>query len=41
MKYKKRIANLKARIEDFERSPVIQRANQRSPGAYKKPGSQQ
>jgi len=41
MKYKKRIANLKARIEDFERNPVIQRANQRSPGAYKKPGSQQ
>ena len=39
MKAKNRQKRLNARIENWERNPTIQSANQKSPGSFKKPGS--
>jgi len=40
MKYKAKIQKLKNRIANWDSSAVVRSANSKSPGTYKKPGSQ-
>ena len=40
MKYKAKIQKLKNRVANWESSRVVTSANAKSPGTYKKPGSQ-
>jgi hypothetical protein len=39
MKHRNKLARLQGRIDNWEKNPVITKANQQSPGAFKKPGS--